>query len=340
MSWTPSSSRIGKQRAAAAVAPSLEGPPHEYLPQARRPGWPPRPSSSPSSDTACCPRPRPAPALRAPDDAYAHIPQHAAAVRTRCPPPRWSPRRGSLSDGCPSSIRVSRSWRTFRRGGSGIPRSRPSPAPRRRRRSVLIAFTVTDGLFSDPCHWDLDGTGSSTQPGDVEVGPTVNDLVAALQANSSYTASDATPIIAGDHAGQMLELQLPGDDVIRTLRPRDRASGRRLLRVPERASTPRVRTAAGGCGSVDVDGTSSITMLSIAEGRPRPTRGRRRPSWSRSRSRHEPVDLSRPTPAECPTAAGTTGGGSIPWPNRRRAAAPPRGCRAAPARSRSPRRAP
>jgi hypothetical protein len=26
---------------------------------------------------------------------------------------------------------------------------------------ILLGFMVTDGLFSDPCHWDLDGSGSS-----------------------------------------------------------------------------------------------------------------------------------------------------------------------------------
>jgi len=50
---------------------------------------------------------------------------------------------------------------------------------------VLIGFMIPNGLFSDPCHWDLNGTGDAFQAGDVEVGPTVDDLVAAIRANRS-----------------------------------------------------------------------------------------------------------------------------------------------------------
>src|SRR5262249_12991557 len=54
-------------------------------------------------------------------------------------------------------------------------------------RGGLIGFMPGEGLFSDPCHWNVDGTGSTDQPGDVQVGPTVDDLVQALRANTSYT---------------------------------------------------------------------------------------------------------------------------------------------------------
>jgi hypothetical protein len=59
---------------------------------------------------------------------------------------------------------------------------------------VLMAFMKADGLHSDPCHWDLAGTGAYGQPGDVVVGPTVGDLVTALKANTSYTSSTASPL--------------------------------------------------------------------------------------------------------------------------------------------------
>jgi hypothetical protein len=82
---------------------------------------------------------------------------------------------------------------------------------------VLITFMLVDGLFSDPCHWDLDGTGTSGgQSGDVEVGPTVDDLVDALRANTSYTSSTPSPVTFGPYQGQELEIQLPGDDVLST----------------------------------------------------------------------------------------------------------------------------
>jgi hypothetical protein len=72
-----------------------------------------------------------------------------------------------------------------------------------------IAFQRTDALFSDACHWDPKGTGTFPQPGDVTVGPTVDDLVAALRSNTSYTSSTARPVTIDGFKGQVLDLQLP-----------------------------------------------------------------------------------------------------------------------------------
>jgi len=52
-------------------------------------------------------------------------------------------------------------------------------------RGIVIAFLRVDGLFSDPCHWDLDGSGSSDQPGDLAIGPSAN-LSGALDDNPSF----------------------------------------------------------------------------------------------------------------------------------------------------------
>ena len=49
---------------------------------------------------------------------------------------------------------------------------------------IGMSFFTANGLFSNPCHWNKAGTGSS-QTGDVKVGPTVDDLVGALGATSS-----------------------------------------------------------------------------------------------------------------------------------------------------------
>ena len=75
---------------------------------------------------------------------------------------------------------------------------------------IGISFFAAEGLYSDPCRWDVQGTGFA-DVGDVEVGPTVDDLVAALQANTSYTSSAATPVTIDGYAGQELKLQLPDD---------------------------------------------------------------------------------------------------------------------------------
>ena len=78
---------------------------------------------------------------------------------------------------------------------------------------IGIAFFSANGLYRDPCHWDVRGTGEAGTPGDVAVGPTVDDLVAALRANGSYTSTGATPVTIDGYAGQELEIQLPVDPV-------------------------------------------------------------------------------------------------------------------------------
>jgi hypothetical protein len=132
---------------------------------------------------------------------------------------------------------------------------------------ILISFMVTDGLFSDPCRWDLDGSGNPAQSGDVEVGPTVGDLVAALRANEAYTASAAIPVTIGGFDGQELELQLPGDDVIRGCDPRAGESSGDYFVFPDgfyaQGANSRWRLSI-----VDVEGIRLIIMVSIAEGVP------------------------------------------------------------------------
>ena len=100
---------------------------------------------------------------------------------------------------------------------------------------IGIAFFTANGLFSDPCHWDVLGTGGADQPGDMKVGPTVDDLVTALRANTSYTSSAATPVTIDGYAGQELELQLP-DDPFTTCDKDD----------PGRSGRPRVRVLRPG----------------------------------------------------------------------------------------------
>jgi hypothetical protein len=131
---------------------------------------------------------------------------------------------------------------------------------------ILLGFMAADGLFSDPCHWDLDGTKEALI-GDVVVGPTVDDLVAALKANTSYTSSAASPVTFGRFEGQELELQLPGDDVIKTC---DRRPGET---TGDYFVFPGGYYAQGGNSRwhlyiVDVGGTRLITMISIGEGAP------------------------------------------------------------------------
>ena len=75
---------------------------------------------------------------------------------------------------------------------------------------IGISFFTANGVYSDPCRWDVAGTGYA-DVGDVEVGPTVDDLVTALRANTFYTSSVAKPVTIDGYAGQELQLRLPDD---------------------------------------------------------------------------------------------------------------------------------
>lgn len=128
---------------------------------------------------------------------------------------------------------------------------------------VLIAGMIVDSLFSDPCRWDLDGSESPDQQGDVAVGPTVEDLVSALQANTSYTSSAATPITIGGYEGQELELQLPGEDVIPTCDNREgQATGDYF--VSPRNFYALSSNSRWQLSILDVDGTRLVILVSIA----------------------------------------------------------------------------
>jgi hypothetical protein len=74
---------------------------------------------------------------------------------------------------------------------------------------IGIVFLTANGLYSDPCHWDTSGTMDAGVPGDVKVGPTVDDLVAGLRANTFYTSTVPKPVTIDGYAGKELEIQLP-----------------------------------------------------------------------------------------------------------------------------------
>jgi hypothetical protein len=85
----------------------------------------------------------------------------------------------------------------------------PEPMRAEAPTGIGIVFFSANGVYSDPCHWDVAGTGDAGTPGDVKIGPTVDDLVAALRANTFYTSTAAKPVTIDGYAGQEVELQLP-----------------------------------------------------------------------------------------------------------------------------------
>lgn len=133
---------------------------------------------------------------------------------------------------------------------------------------TLIGFMEPETLFSDPCHWDLDGTGSDTQAGDVVPGPTVDDLVSALQANTSYTSTAPTAVTFGEFEGQALQLQLPGDDVLLTCDKHGEGSqfSGEAYYVFANGFYAQGPDSLWDLVIVDVDGTRLVVMSSYAAG--------------------------------------------------------------------------
>jgi len=84
----------------------------------------------------------------------------------------------------------------------------PEPVRADAPRGIAVSLLTADGVHSDPCHWDWNHTGHP-DIGDVKVGPSVDDLVAALRANTYYTSTAAKPVTIDGFSGQELELQMP-----------------------------------------------------------------------------------------------------------------------------------
>lgn len=101
----------------------------------------------------------------------------------------------------------------------------PEPVRADAPRGIGIAFLTADGVYRDPCHWDLLDNGQEGQPADVAVGPTVDDLVAALRANTFYTSSTPKPVTIDGYAGKELELQLPPGPFATCDKPPEDADG-------------------------------------------------------------------------------------------------------------------
>lgn len=79
---------------------------------------------------------------------------------------------------------------------------------------VLIGFMAAETLFSDPCNWDLDGSGDRGQPGDIAVEPNRFGLGGALASNPAYTYIRSEPFSIDGFPALHVELQLPGSDVL------------------------------------------------------------------------------------------------------------------------------
>ena len=152
-------------------------------------------------------------------------------------------------------------------GWQGHPEIPAITSPDGENAGILISFMETGGLFSDPCQWDLAGTGDAAQAGDIVVGPSAADLAAALKANTSYTSTSPKPVTVGGFDGQEIELQLPSFEVIRACDSREGEVVGDYFVFPggfyAQSSNSRWHLYI-----LDVGGTRLIVMLSIAAGTP------------------------------------------------------------------------
>jgi hypothetical protein len=67
---------------------------------------------------------------------------------------------------------------------------------------IAIQLRDVTTLKGDPCHW-------SGHDDDIPVGPTVDDLVQALQEQTAYEASDPVDVVVGGYAGQRVDIVSP-----------------------------------------------------------------------------------------------------------------------------------
>ena len=69
-------------------------------------------------------------------------------------------------------------------------------------RAIAFQFRDVTTLKGDPCHW-------SRPDDDIQVGPTADDLVQALQEQTAYEASEPVDVMVGGYAGQRVDIVSP-----------------------------------------------------------------------------------------------------------------------------------
>jgi hypothetical protein len=94
------------------------------------------------------------------------------------------------------TLTLTNNWEWF--GNSLIPEVPGPGAPG----GLAILFLDVTSLNPDPCHWS--GTAD-----DVDTGSTVAALVAALKAQTAYTASDPVDVTIGGYSGQRVDIPGP-----------------------------------------------------------------------------------------------------------------------------------
>jgi hypothetical protein len=68
---------------------------------------------------------------------------------------------------------------------------------------MSMGFLTVTTLAGDPCRWN--------EAIDIEVGPTVDNLVTALTANPGYETNDPADVTLGGFSGKRIDVQVPAD---------------------------------------------------------------------------------------------------------------------------------
>ena len=75
-----------------------------------------------------------------------------------------------------------------------------------------IGFLAASTVFSDPCHWDTNGTGGNPHVGDIAIGPSVDDLATALASQTAYTSTAPADTVLDGYPGKKMEIHSPDID--------------------------------------------------------------------------------------------------------------------------------
>jgi len=182
---TPMTTRIAVVAAAIVFA---VGAGYLLLPGSNGPGTPsPSPSASPTPVTTPAATPRQAV-------------QGSLTAGTY-----WMKPIGGTAQNLQIDFTVPDGWEAFSNWALLSPRTTAAPSG-----SGIGFLRTSGGLFSDPCHWDMSGTGS-TAVGDVPVGPTAADLATALASQTAYTSTAPVDTTLAGYSGKQMDIQLPSD---------------------------------------------------------------------------------------------------------------------------------
>jgi hypothetical protein len=235
----PMNVRIAVAAAAIVVAVAVG---YLILPRSTGPSATPTPSPSPTSGPS----------------------SPAASTSSATPNPHRLQPFDTTAPALTISATTPASWTEFPSWALISPRDTKAP------NGSAIGFLSVKGLYSDPCHWDVDGTRFPSG-GDVVVGPTVADLVTAFASQTAYTSTAPIDVSVDGYLGKQLDVQLPSDvDFATCDKLADKPDGDYFLWGTPEASGNNLYAQGPGerrrLRILDVDGTRIVVLNNFYAG--------------------------------------------------------------------------